>query len=154
MSSKPPFEVVVERHGRTVLRVCSAVVGAVDADDAWSETFLSAMRAYPSLPADANIEAWLVTIAHRKAIDHRRRRRAVTLVADVPDRAGPSFAATDDELWDRVRELPTKQRTALALRYVADAAYGDIAEVMGTTEEAARRNVHEGLKRLRTEYQQ
>jgi DNA-directed RNA polymerase specialized sigma24 family protein len=58
-----------------------------------------------------------------------------------------------DELWRLVRELPPKQRTAIALRYVFDAAHSDIASVMGTSEDAARRNVHEGLKRLRTEYQ-
>jgi DNA-directed RNA polymerase specialized sigma24 family protein len=66
---KQPFEKVVTEHGATVLRVCRAVVGSTDADDAWSETFLAAMRAYPDLPADANLEAWLITIAHRKAID-------------------------------------------------------------------------------------
>src|SRR5882757_8001370 len=79
MTSKQPFETVVEIHGPTVLRVCRAVVGTIDADDAWSDTFLSAMRAYPSLPDDANVEAWLVTIAHRKSIDtgRARSRRAV-----------------------------------------------------------------------------
>ena len=78
MTGKQPFEAVVAAHGGTVLRVCRAVLGAADADDAWSETFLAAMRAYPGLPADANVEAWLVTIAHRKAIDVTRaaaRRR-------------------------------------------------------------------------------
>ncbi|HEY1640639.1 MAG TPA: sigma factor, partial [Streptosporangiaceae bacterium] len=69
MRGKQPFEAVVAAHGATVLRVCRAVLGPADADDAWSETFLSALRAYPDLPADANVEAWLVTIAHRKAID-------------------------------------------------------------------------------------
>ena len=72
MRGKQPFEQVVAAHGATVLRVCRAVLGPSDADDAWSETFLSAMRAYPELPGDANIEAWLVTIAHRKAIDVAR----------------------------------------------------------------------------------
>ncbi|NTW41935.1 MAG: RNA polymerase sigma factor, partial [Cellulomonadaceae bacterium] len=86
MSVKPPFETVVTRHGPTVLRVCRAVVGPVDADDAWAETFLAALRAYPTLPDDANVEAWLVTIAHRKAIDVVRAtgRRAVP-VGDLPD---------------------------------------------------------------------
>ena len=51
-----PFEDVVAEHGATVLRVCRAVVGPVDAEDAWSETFLSALRAYPDLPAGANVE--------------------------------------------------------------------------------------------------
>ncbi|MGH8862622.1 MAG: RNA polymerase sigma factor, partial [Jatrophihabitantaceae bacterium] len=62
-AAKPPFDVVVARYGAMVLRVARAVVGPVDADDAWSETFLSALRAYPDLPAQANVEAWLVTIA-------------------------------------------------------------------------------------------
>ncbi len=86
MTGKVPFDSVVTRHGATVLRVCRAVLGPADADDAWSETFLSAMKAYPALPADANVEAWLVTIAHRKAIDVTRAagRRAVP-TADVPD---------------------------------------------------------------------
>ena len=72
---KQPFEQVVAEHGETVLRVCRVVVGVVDANDAWSETFLSALRAYPDLPADANVQAWLVTIAHRKAIDIIRSRQ-------------------------------------------------------------------------------
>ena len=84
--TKPPFENVVTRHGATVLRVVRAVVGHADADDAWSEAFLAAMKAYPDLPDDANVEAWLVTIAHRKAIDVTRAtaRRAVPL-ADLPE---------------------------------------------------------------------
>ncbi len=88
MTDKQPFSEVVSRHGPTVLRVCRAVVGPVDADDAWSETFLSALRAYPTLPADANVEAWLVTIAHRKVIDLvRKAQRSATPVAEVPARA-------------------------------------------------------------------
>src|ERR1700730_10490095 len=95
VTGKQPFEAVVAEHGRTVLRVCRAMLGTIDADDAWSETFLSALQAYPRLPADANVEAWLVTIAHRKAIDLTRRaaRRAVP-VADVPSR--PAHRKADD----------------------------------------------------------
>jgi uncharacterized protein len=76
------------RHGATVLRVCRVLLAAPDADDAWSETFLSALRAYPDLPGSANVEAWLVTIAHRKAIDLLRAR------ARQPD--GGPFRATVD----------------------------------------------------------
>src|ERR1700693_292474 len=64
MTGKPPFETVVSAHGGTVLRVCRAVLGPADADDAWSETFLSAMEAYPDLPAAANVEAWVVALTH------------------------------------------------------------------------------------------
>src|ERR1700722_375700 len=83
---KQPFERVVEQHGGAVLRVCRVILGAHDAEDAWSETFLSAMRAYPELPADANTEAWLVTIAHRKAIDLTRARvRRPIPAGDLPE---------------------------------------------------------------------
>src|SRR3984893_7840691 len=94
MTDKQPFDRVVAEHGATVLRVCRAVLGSVDADDAWSETFLSALRAYPELPADANVQAWLVTIAHRKAIDiTRATARAAVPVADIPPR--PSGWSTE-----------------------------------------------------------
>ena len=48
--------------------------------------------------------------------------------------------------------LPPKQRSAVLLRYLLDAEYPTIATAMGTSEPAARRNVHEGLKRLREEH--
>jgi len=55
----------------------------------------------------------------------------------------------DDGIWHEVRSLPGKQRSAVTLRYLADLSHAEIAEVMGTSEAAARRNVFEGLKRLR-----
>src|SRR6185312_16919028 len=104
----------------------------------------------------SNLRSWIFTVAHRKVIDHvRARGRIAVPVADVPEPAtAPEVPQpSDDGLWSQVRELPPKQRTALALRYVADAGYDEIATVMGTSQDAARRNVHEALKRLRTEYQ-
>jgi RNA polymerase sigma factor (sigma-70 family) len=156
----PPFQALIDEHGRDVQRFLIATVGPAAADDCYQETWLAALRAYPRLRDAANLRGWLLTIAHRKSIDHvRARRRQAVPVADVPERAlnGSTYDGfsgdADDELWSLVRALPAKQRTALALRYVFDSAHADIASVMGTSEEAARRNVHEGLKRLRMEYQ-
>jgi RNA polymerase sigma factor (sigma-70 family) len=151
MSSRPPFEAVVELHGRTVLRVCRAVVGTIDADDAWSETFLSAMRAYPSLPDDANIEAWLVTIAHRKAIDigRARSRRAVP-TDSVIDRADRNdHTETDPDLVTALALLPDKQRQSVAYHYLAGLPYAEVAEILGGTAEAARRAAADGIATLR-----
>jgi RNA polymerase sigma factor (sigma-70 family) len=158
----PPFQALIDDYGRDVHRFLIATVGPTGADDCYQETWLAALRAYPRLRDGANLRGWLLTIAHRKSIDHvRARRRQAVPVAEVPERTvhGSSSPADvlsldgEDELWRLVRALPTKQRTALALRYVVDAAHADIASVMGTSEDAARRNVHESLKRLRTEYQ-
>ena len=152
----PPFQRLLDAHGRDVHRFLLAIVGPNDADDCYQETWIAALRAYPRLRDGSNLRSWILTVAHNKAIDHvRARQRRPLPVPEIPDQAstGPSYDNGHAPVWARVRELPPKQRTAIALRFVADAAYGEISAVMGTSEEAARRNVHEGLKRLRTEYQ-
>ena len=152
-----PFEDVVAEHGPTVLRVCRAVVGPLDAEDAWSETFLSALRAYSDLPADANVEAWLVTIAHRRALDIGRAKSRRAVPTDtLPDHPAPDAdpAARDPDLWTALQRLPTKQRQALAYRHIAGLPYAEIAELLGNSADAARRAAADGLKSLRTIYRQ
>jgi RNA polymerase sigma factor (sigma-70 family) len=153
---KQPFERVVNDHASMVLRVCRAVLGAhSDADDAWSETFLAAMKAWPDLPAGANVEAWLVTIAHRKCIDiARANQRRATPVAAVPERASTIDLAggTDRDVWSDVRALPDKQRRAVAYHYLAGLPYHEIAEILGGSPDAARRAAADGIKSLRTKY--
>jgi RNA polymerase sigma factor (sigma-70 family) len=153
--SVQPFEKVVEQHGGTVLRVCRVLLGSHDAEDAWSETFLAAMRGYPDLPDTANIEAWLVTIAHRKAIDVlRTRKRQPTPVEEVPE--APTAlgvpGADDGDLWQAVRALPEKQRQAVAYHYVAGLPYAEIADILGGTADAARRAAADGIRNLRKNY--
>lgn len=152
---KQPFERVVAEHGETVLRVCRVVVGFDDAEDAWSETFLAALRSYPDLPGDANVQAWLVTIAHRKAIDIlRRRRRAGPPIESLPERASTLDVpgAADPDLWDAVTALPSKQRQAVAYHYLAGLPYAEIAELIGGSAEAARKAASDGIKALRLTY--
>lgn len=150
----PPFQQLLDAHGRDVHRFLVASVGSHDADDCYQETWLSALRAYPRLRDGSNLRSWIFTVAHHKAIDHvRARHRAPVAVAAVPERAVAPVELPEEDLWAGVRRLPPKQRAAVALRFVSDAGYPEIAAVMGTSEEAARRNVHEGLKRLRMEYQ-
>src|ERR1700689_3410783 len=71
--SLPPFQVLLERHGDDVWRTLRAIVGAQAAEDCFQETFLAALRASPRLRPDSKPRAWLLTIAHNKAIDHLRR---------------------------------------------------------------------------------
>jgi RNA polymerase sigma factor (sigma-70 family) len=164
MTGKQPFEAIVSTHGSTVLRVCRAVLGPADADDAWSETFLSAMKAYPDLPADANVEAWLVTIAHRKAIDVTRAaaRRAIP-VAEPPETGTPETGTPDTavgdadpdaaaELAQALAKLPAKQKQAIAYHYLAGLPYAEVAAILGGSADAARRAAADGIATLRRSY--
>jgi RNA polymerase sigma factor (sigma-70 family) len=150
---KQPFGTVVAVHGSTVLRVCRAVLGTVDADDAWSETFLSAMRAYPDLPADANVEAWLVTIAHRKAIDVTRAtsRRAIP-TSEPPETSTAPGPERDPDLADALARLPDKQKQAVVYHYLAGLPYIEVAAILGGSTDAARRAAADGIAALRRTY--
>ena len=149
----PPFQALLDEHRDDVYRFLVASLGRDEADDCFQETFISAMRAYPRLRDASNLRSWLFTIAHRKAIDaHRARARRAVPVEEVPEQADAGGVGLngEPELWRAVRGLPTKQRAAVLHRYVNDLAYADIGRVMGCSEDAARRSVHEGLKKLRT----
>jgi RNA polymerase sigma factor (sigma-70 family) len=147
----PPFQEVLDRHGHDVHRLCLAVAGPAHADDVYQDTMLAALAAYPRLRDPATVRSWLLTIASRKAIDaHRTRAREAVPVADPDAGAAPEAEVPDAELWAQVRELPDKQRLAVSYRFVLDLAYREIGAAMGTSEEAARRNVYEALERLRS----
>jgi RNA polymerase sigma factor (sigma-70 family) len=147
----PPFQALIDEHRDDLYRFLRGSVGAHDADDCFQETFISALRAYPRLRTDSNLRGWLFTIAHRKALDsHRGRARRAIPVEQLPETMGEQLMNDGEpELWRAVGDLPTKQRAAVLLRFAGDLAYREIGEATGTTEEAARRNVHEGLKKLR-----
>jgi RNA polymerase sigma factor (sigma-70 family) len=152
---KKPFEVVVAQHGATVLRVCRAVLARFDADDAWSETFLAALRAYPELPADANVEAWLVTIAHRKTIDAARAQaRRPIPIESPPEATAPVDDSDHDELWTALRALPDKQRRAVAYHHLGGMPYVEVADLLGGSPDAARRAAADGIAALRRRYPQ
>jgi len=149
----PPFQLVLDRHGGAVYRFLVASVGPQEADDCFQEACMAALRAYPDLRHAGNLKGWLLTIAHRKALDsYRAAARRPVPVEHVPDHGtadDPPPGLETQRLWARVRELPEKQRMAVFLRSVANLSYADVATAMECSQDAARRSVHEGLKRLR-----
>jgi RNA polymerase sigma factor (sigma-70 family) len=148
-----PFEQVVTEHGAVVLRVCRALLRGGDADDAWSETFLSALTAYPTLRPDSNVRAWLVTIAHRKAIDQIRGANRRPLPVDhLPERATAHDITGDEELRSALGQLTDRQQHAVVYRHIGDLSYADIAELLECSKDAARRSVADGLIKLRDIY--
>ncbi len=151
MTTLPPFQNLLDEHAADVMGVLRGAVGRVDADDCFQETFLAALRAYPRLDDASNLRGWLLTIAQRKAIDHHRANgRRPQPVGEVVEIA-VSEPEPDDGVWELVGALPPKQRAAVALRYACDLPHAEIAAALGCSPEAARRSLHEGIKRLRKE---
>jgi RNA polymerase sigma factor (sigma-70 family) len=151
--SLPPFQALLEAHRADLYRFLVASVGPSDADDCFQETVIAALRAYPRLRNDSNLRAWLLKIAQRKAIDsHRATGRRPLPVEALPERSAAAERNSEPELWAAVRELPPKQRTAVFCRSVMGMPYDELAALLDCSDDAARRSVHEGLKRLREEW--
>jgi RNA polymerase sigma factor (sigma-70 family) len=153
----PPFQALLDEHRTDLYRYCVTSAGRGDADDCFQETWIAALRAYPKLRGAQNLRAWLFRIAQNKAIDlHRSRARRPAPLESVPEpaTAAPAVAAVDGEpeLWAAVRDLPPKQRTAVFCRTVLGMPYEELAELLEGTQDAARHNVSEGLKKLREEW--
>ncbi len=137
-----------------MLAFLKALVGPVDADDCFQETFIAALRGYERMDGQ-HPRAWVMTIARSKAIDHHRARNRRPeprdQVGDVaaPDPGAGGLGDLDGTVWSAVTELTDSQREAVALRYAADLPYREIATALDCSEDAARRRVADGLAALR-----
>jgi RNA polymerase sigma-70 factor (ECF subfamily) len=159
--SREGFATVVSMHHTEIVRYLQRVIGrAGDAEDLSQETFLRAFRAYGSLPADANIRAWLFSIATNLAKNHfrsegRRRRAygAVHAVVNGVDRDAPDTELVSREtealLEDIVRRLPLKQRLAFTQRKVHGLDYEAIGKILACSAETARAHVFQALRKIR-----
>jgi RNA polymerase sigma factor (sigma-70 family) len=146
---REPFERVVAEHGETVWRVCRGLLPQHDAEDAWSETFLAALRAWDRFEGD-RVRGWLVTIAHRKALDVLRAAARVETREDgVPD-SPVDGGGRDLDLWAALARLPDGQRAAVVHHHLAGLPFDEVAAVTGTTPTAARKAASDGVRRLRT----
>jgi RNA polymerase sigma factor (sigma-70 family) len=142
----PAFERFYESHRDEIWAFLVRKLGRERAEDAFQETFLRALRAYPNLEHARHLRAWTYTIAGRVAIDELRRRRTEELAAEPPVEDGrPEYA----QIEHLASELPPTERAAVVLRYAYDLDYEDIGAALGSTAEAARQAASSGVRRLR-----
>jgi RNA polymerase sigma factor (sigma-70 family) len=141
----PPFERFYEEQRDAVFAHLRRLLGDT-ADDAFQETFLRALRAYPRLRDGRHLRAWVFTIATRVAIDEARRQRPR---GELPELAVEDGLPPHTELGPLTDELPPKERAAVVLRYGFDLPYDEIAAALGSSEDAARQAASSGVRRLR-----
>ena len=142
----PPFERFYEEHRDAVFGLLVKRLGRQSAEDAFQETFLRALRAYPNLRHGEHLRAWVLTIAERVSIDVVRRIRPL---ADIPDLESVDERPAYEELLDLTSDLPPKERIAVILRYGYDLPYDLIGPALGSSTEAARQAASSGVRRLR-----
>lgn len=153
MSGREPFERVVTAYGAVVWRVCRGMLPQHDAEDAWADTMLAALGAWPRLDAAADVRAWLVTIAHHKAVDALRVGRRTPLpVETLPERPSRHGLPErrDLDLWAALATLPERQRVAVVQHHLGGLPFAEVAALTGGTPEAARKAASDGIRRLRT----
>ena len=145
----PPFERFYEEHRSVVFAVLARRLGRPAAEDAFQETFLRALRAYPRLEHGEHLRAWVLTIAGRVAIDQLRRgvrdQAVYSEARATADGERPVYA----QLEHLADGLPPTERAAVVLRYGYDLDYADIAAALGSTPDAARQAASAGVRRLR-----
>lgn len=124
-----------------------AMLGRDAAEDAFQETFLRALRAYPTLRHGRHLRAWAREIARNVALDMIRRARVTS--ADVPDLESVDEPLPYEELRRLTADLPHKERAAVFLRYGYDLSYEEIGNALGQSPEAARQAASSGVRRLR-----
>ena len=147
----PPFERFYLLHRDEVLGYLRRLLGP-RAEDAWQETFLRALRAYDRLQHGKHLRAWVFTIATNVAMDDLRARRQEPL----SDRDEPSVElhrAAFRELEHLTGDLPPTERAAVVLRYGYDLPYTQIADALGSSEDAARAAASSGVRRLRRSHE-
>lgn len=141
----PPFERFYLAHRDEVLGYLRRLLGQ-RAEDAWQETFLRALRAYGRLRHGRHLRAWVFTIATNVAMDELRSKPEPAVAAE------PAVELRRDafrELEHLTDGLPPTERAAVVLRYGYDLPYAQIAEALGSSEEAARAAASSGVRRLR-----
>lgn len=154
------FDELLERFQNEIFRYSMQLTrNATDADDLYQETMFKAYRAFDRLGPDSNYRAWLYRIATNTFLSQKRKDKRERPLDPVYDDhlavTNPDGAASIDardllaEVDAFVQTLPDKQRVALILRKYHELDYSGIAATLDCSEEAARANVYEALRKLR-----
>ncbi len=150
------FESWYQREHPRVLAALTVAAGEADvAREATDEAFVRAYERWDSVGEMDSPGGWLYRVALNELRRRRRRQRVERELLWRHHRsesaAGPP-PVLDARVWDAVRRLPDRQRSAVALRYVLDLTERQVGEAMGISRGAAsailssaRRNLEHAL---------
>ena len=157
------FGLLVRRHASPLWATLRRNLGdEEEARDVFQETWLRAFERLGSLRDVGRLRSWLLSIAMNLVRQGHRQRDRTRTLAEVPEAeillqedASRAVEAEDELsfLRRRIEGLPPRQREVLDLRMNHGLSHGEIAAMLGITEESSRANYYQALRRLRAEYE-
>jgi RNA polymerase sigma-70 factor, ECF subfamily len=149
---------LVRRHSASLARFAASVGERDEIEELVQDTFVRAFASLDSFRGESSLRTWLFTIQRRLMVDRRRAGRRHRLQVPIEeDDAATEHDALDsvigEETEKRVREsvkhLSPMQREVFLLRVGEGLSYRDIAEIVGSTEGAARVHYHNALRSVK-----
>lgn len=149
---------IVERHAPALARFAASQGAREDADELVQDTFVRAFRALDAFRGESSVRTWLFSILRRLVVDRRRAARRAPVGAGLSEGdAATEFGAldaivateTEGRLRDALARLTRTQREVFTLRVAEGMSYRDIADVVGSTEGAARVHYHNAMRALK-----
>jgi RNA polymerase sigma factor (sigma-70 family) len=135
--SERAFEVIFDRHHRSVLAFCRQMLGSPEeAEDAVQQTFMDAYRDLLRCEKPIVLRPWLYAIARHRCLSMLRARRQSSLERvrePVTEHLVAEVAAREDlrAILTDVARLPEDQRAALILAVLGDVSHEEIARIIG-----------------------
>ncbi len=151
------FATVVNDHWTAVYRLLYSMTGHPhDTEDLTQETFLRALKRLDTFQPGTKMRAWLLRIASNVFFDVQRKRRRVSFqpldqdhpVSSQPPEHRLETAEQCELLQAALTQLSDLTRMVFHLRTVEDLSFREIAELAGTTEQAARWHMHQARTKL------
>ncbi|MBE0410783.1 MAG: RNA polymerase sigma factor [Anaerolineales bacterium] len=163
MVSLPAFTTLVDQYSSEIFSYLSRILqDSSEAEDCLQETYLRALRAYPRLRHNTNLRAWLYKIATNQAFTQLKKRKHINELLDDIEYLNPNNSSEIEPGIERgqlllaVRQsislLPEKQRAAFLMRKYQQLSYAQIAIALECSQESARANVYQALKKIRTQF--
>jgi RNA polymerase sigma-70 factor, ECF subfamily len=163
------FEDLVHKYQQTVLNLVFHHLGHhADLEDVAQKIFIKVYLALGRFDNKRSFFPWLYRIIRNQCYDELRQLRRSKVrtftdlsleevdtierligQGDVAPRSEDERKELHDLLYSLLDQLPEKQRTAVILRDLEEIPYGQMAEALGWTEQAARLKVFRGRARLK-----
>jgi RNA polymerase sigma-70 factor, ECF subfamily len=152
------FSAVYDRYVQPVYRYLYYRTGSpAEAEDLTSQTFLSALEALPRYRHEGNFAAWLFRIARSKFIDHARRQQKQLPLTERYPAEGTDLLTqvvhTDEvaRLSALIHQLDEDEQELIRLRYTAGLPFAQIAQILGSTENAVKKGLYRIVARLQSQ---